>query len=275
MKKAFSTVACMEADYHQVIDYALQTGQNGIEIRMDDNGYLFGLNREEIPAMVDEMHKNNLEIVDIGTSICVGRYQSELIVKAVECLKLANMVGAKGIRIFPGSWYDKVNHCYSAADQDGMVRFFKELCEHAKQWNVEVWIETHNDYSEGKILKELLDAVDAPNLKIIWDIIHPIECGETPEETIAYLGNRIAHVHIKDGQYNQNDNSVEYRYTKPGEGTLPLKEILELLYKIGYDGYCSVEWESVWRKEIADIYDNVVAMLEDFSKWMKIGDFDV
>lgn len=273
MKKAFSTVACMTDDYRQVITCALQTGQKGIEIRLDQNGRLFGLEQRELSDMAEEIRKKDLEIVNLGTGICVGGYDSELLGQAEECLMQADMVGAKGIRIFPGRWYDRRNRCYPASDFDGMVRWFKEVCKIAAKRRTEVWIETHNDFSHSQALKPLLDAVNMPNLKIIWDVMHTIECGETPKETLDCLGDLIAHVHIKDGKPMPTDkmdicNPVEYYYTKPGEGEIPINKIMKLLQQYGYEGYYSVEWEAIWRREIADAYRDVKTMLEAFALWM-------
>lgn len=44
-----------------------------------------------------------------------------------------------------------------------------------------------------------MNDVDKPNCAVIYDIIHPLEAGEKPEETIALLGSQCVHVHVKDG----------------------------------------------------------------------------
>ena len=44
---------------------------------------------------------------------------------------------------------------------------------------IEVGIETHNEYATGQSLRKLLDDVNRLNIKIIWEIIHPIEDGES------------------------------------------------------------------------------------------------
>ena len=42
-----------------------------------------------------------------------------------------------------------------------------------------------------------------------------------------------------------------FTYTLPGEGDVPLGEMIGLLKQRGYDGYLSVEWEKHWVPALA------------------------
>jgi len=41
-------------------------------------------------------------------------------------------------------------------------------------------------------------------------------------------------------------------YCRPGEGIVPIPEILRSLKGIGFTGYVSVEWEKMWHPELED-----------------------
>ncbi len=267
MKKAFSTVACMECTYDEVVALAVKAGMQAVEIRLDDDGGLFGLGKEAVPEVKKCFKEKGIEISDLGTSVALFGYEEEKIAKAKECINLASEAGAAAIRIFLGNFAkrfsDPVTDSY-----EGIVDALKEICDIAEKCGIEIWVETHNAFSTGKVLAKLIEDVGCDNLKIIWDIIHPIEYGETPDETLKYLMGKIAHVHIKDGRHSGDSNKIDYIYTKLGEGELPVGKIVKLLEKSGYSGYLSLEWESAWRQEIRDEYDSIEKLLCDYNEFM-------
>lgn len=268
MKLGFSTVACMDSSYKEVAECAALAGIHNIEIRLDKNNKIFGLSEKELPEFMEYFKRKKLIISDLGTSVVLLDYEPEKVKKAKECIKLAAIVGTKGIRIFLAKFLKRFSDedffCY-----EGIVKALQELCEYARKYNIEIWIETHNAFSKGSVLKRLLDDVAYENLKIIWDIIHPLEQGELPEETVGYVGKYIAHVHIKDGVKREDKDLISYEYTKLGQGELPIAECVRLLTEIGYAGCFSLEWEREWRAEIRNIYDNTADVLQDFCIYMK------
>lgn len=267
MKRAFSTVACMGYSYKEIADCAVWANMDAVEIRLNDDGSICGLSEDELSEASTYFKAKNLVICDLGTSVNLVDYSKEQIEKAKGAVLLANQVGAKGIRVFLAPFV-KYHTDLQVYDFEGIVKALKELCVYAEEFGVEIWVETHNAFSTGACLKELLDAVACDNLKIIWDIIHPIEKGEMPEETMAYLGNRIAHVHIKDGKPFSDSNRINYVYTKLGEGTLPIKKIITMAMEKGYNGYFSLEWEKEWKVEIRDTFENLTDILEQYNHFL-------
>lgn len=65
--------------------------------------------------------------------------------------------------------------------------------------------------------------------------MHPLEEDETPQETMDYLGDRVAHIHIKDGTTDPDPEAISYVYGPIGEGEMPIKEIVTVLKKAGYE----------------------------------------
>ena len=104
---------------------------------------------------------------------------------------------------------------------------------------------------------------------MIWDMIHPVEDGEAPEETIAFLSKQCAHVHVKDGRPFDDAVMHDWKYTRLGEGILPIRHIIELLLQDGYEGFFSLEWEAKWREEIQFPDYAPEKVLEDYIKYMK------
>ena len=267
MKRGFSTVACMGSTYKEVLLSAKKNNMQGVEIRLDSDNRPFGLSGEELLDMVKEFSNAGVSITNLGTNIDLKGYNEVQIQLAKECIETAKLAGAKGIRIFLGNFV-KLFSDYGNYDYEGIVKSLQEICRYAQNTTVEVWIETHNEFSQGKVLKKLIDDVDSNSLKIIWDIIHPYEYSEHPEETMKYLSDRIAHVHIKDGSHKADEDAASYTYTQLGKGELPISEIVNILIENNYDGYLSLEWESAWKSEIRDIYNNLDDILDDYNKFM-------
>ena len=266
MKRAFSTVACMGKTYQEVAEYAKKTSL-AVEIRLDNDGGVLGLHGDDLKMLSDYFKENGVVVSNIGTSIALFDYETEKIESAKKHIESAKAVGASAIRVFLGRFIKKFSE-ENVHSYDGIVKALKELCEFAKEKEAEIWVETHNNFSTGKVLKKLCDDVGYENLKIIWDIIHPFEVGEMPKATLDYLGDKIAHVHIKDGKKHEDPDMIDYVYTTVGEGELPIKEIVNLLKDFGYKGYLSLEWENEWREEIKGKYTDILKLLSDYNAFM-------
>ena len=62
-------------------------------------------------------------------------------------------------------------------------------------------------------------------------------CGEKPDITIQNLGAYVRHVHLKNSE--EVNGETEYRLI--GEGTLPIRDMMNALRSVNYDGFISLE----------------------------------
>jgi len=268
MKTAFSTVACMGVSWQTVLSGAVRAGMDAVEIRMDDDGRIFGLPDTELDTVAQAFCKAGVQISDIGSGIRFADYDAAVVKRARQCVDQAAQLGARGVRVFPGSFVrrfsDPTPHNVAA-----MARFLREAADYAADKGVEIWIETHNEFSTGAAMRPLLLQAGRGSVKVIWDLIHPIEQGEMPEQTLTYLGDSIAHIHVKDGRKTQDPDQIDFLYTRLGEGELPLRDTLRMLGKSGYTGYYSLKWENAWRPEIRGLYSSLDALLADWNTFLQ------
>lgn len=250
-KLCFSTLPCMDYDSKQLAKLCEDFNIQGVEVRQKDNG--------------DFVKGNEINIVDLGTGICLLGYDVEKIDSAKKILADIENTDISAIRIFLGNFAVMKTYAKNAVDYEGIVEAITEMADSTQK---EIWIETHNEFATGRVLKMLLNDINRDNVKVIWDIIHPIEDFEQPEETWEYIGNKIAHVHIKDGKRSDNPLKHDYEYTPLGEGELPIKEILELLKEKKFNGYISLEWESVWREELKKYDNRIETVLKQFTDFI-------
>ena len=250
MKLAFSTLICPDGTAAELRSLCENFGIDGVELRTSD---------ETVPEL------NGLNITDIASSFCLLGYDEDLLLKMKGVLVCIERAGIGAIRVFLGNFRRRHDDPAREIDYDGIVRMLRELCDST---GCEIWVETHNEFATGRVLKKLMEDVDRSNIKIIWDIMHPYEDGELPEETYSYIGKYIAHVHIKDGRRKEDPVWHDFEYTPLGEGEVPIREITALLEKNGYNGYYSLEWENMWRGELKQLGWSVEDILTRFTDYM-------
>ena len=265
MKRTFSSLACMEASLPQLVDYALGAGYDTLEIRLDKQDNICGLSQDALP--LDLLKEKGVSILDLGTGVSITDYVPEKIAAANRCADLAAFVGAKGIRLFVGAHVQSLTEV-PKQNIEGIIRAVNEIAAYAAPLGVEIWLEIHSWFSTGKNMKLILDHVTQKNVKLIWDVIHSVEFNETPEETMALVGDYVAHVHIKDGKRPQEPDKYRWQLTAHGEGELPTAQVLSLLKKAGYSGYLSLEWESAWHPELNSLYEDIPALLKAYNDYM-------
>jgi len=83
----------------------------------------------------------------------------------------------------------------------------------------------------------------------LWDAHHTFaESGEDPKFTVRQLGPWIRHTHLKDSVGQGGDR----KYVLTGRGNVPIKEQIEALRSIDYQGFYGFEWERVWHPDLED-----------------------
>ena len=254
MKRAFSTLCCLDYSFEDVLNLALSSGMDGVELRIDDK-------RLETIVDVSEtgklFKKKGIRICDVASSIFLnGKNLPDTAKKYVD---LAAQLGAVAVRVFAGG-----KNADGACNVSGIAEALAELCDYASKYGVEIWLETHSEVSTGNVCRDIVDLAGKDNLKILWDVLHSIEYGEALAETVEYVGDVISHVHLKDGI--PSEDKIEYILTDLGDGEFPFGEVKAVLDSIGYDGYYSLEWESPWCPEIRHIYSDPRDLLKRYNE---------
>ncbi len=84
---------------------------------------------------------------------------------------------------------------------------------------------------------ELLERVDSPALKLVWDTGNSVPHGLDAWDYYAAVKDHVVYVHIKDGVM-QDGKTI---YTYPGEGDGRVRDVLADLRGRGYAGGLSIE----------------------------------
>jgi sugar phosphate isomerase/epimerase len=278
---SFSTLACPDWALGEIATNASAYGYNGVEIRMIE-GQTDLLARPEfadsaLPLNLDMLELLRLEVCGLSSSVRFDHLdriarEEELAVGKLY-IDLARRMGARFVRVFgdvlPGEDQPAARHEVLRNIAGGLDNLAEYSDMHGG--TVDILIETHGDFTDSRLMLELLVHVRSPRVGVLWDTHHPWRFhGEPVAETYQKLKPWIRHTHWKDSVAQEptelsseaaaaqalarstNRGHRTASYVPFGTGEFPAAQTLKLLLEGGYDGWFSLEWEKAWHPQLAD-----------------------
>ncbi len=252
MKIAFSTLACPNSSWQDIVAMAKDLDFDGIEIRGlgDDISAMRAqpFTDGAIPDTSELLRSMRLTIPCFSSECCLkGATSSEENLRELAAyIELAAKLKTPFIRVLA----DDTAHISGEDVDDGfIIAQLAEILPFAEAKGVTLLIETNGVYADTARLRRLLENTKSDHVAALWDMHHPYRyAGEAPEKTVQNLGAYIKYVHIKDSI--MQDGKAAYRMM--GEGDLPIDEMIMALRSINYDGYVSLEWVKRWSADLED-----------------------
>ena len=242
IKLATMTSVCPDWNLDQIVEGMTRHGYRGLEPRVGW-GHAAGLELD-MPALEREAVRKRIEqeglaICCVATGARFATPDPEELDKHIEetrrAIDLAADLGAPVIRTFGGA--------RGGGELHGIVHrtaeAYKRVMDQAQEKGVIVLMETHDEWCVSAQVRAVVEKVDHPNLRVLWDLMHPQRFMERPEETMRTIGHLTAHLHAHDGRYESVDGRIVT--VGLGEGDLDHATPLRLLNGAGFDGYFSVE----------------------------------
>jgi sugar phosphate isomerase/epimerase len=241
MRLAFTTLACPAWSLERVVEAAHAHGYAGVELRLLDGETIEpGIGAAERRRVRSTLEAAGLPVVALDTSVRLAAVDpAAAAVELRAMLELAAEWGAPLVRVFGGGPPD-----------DAMVRLLASAAADAERLGVGIAVETHDHLSSAAAVAGLLARVENPAAGALWDVLHTYRMGETPDAAMALLGDRLLHVHVKDGRHPPDGEAWDLALL--GEGDVPIAATLRALAGHGYRGWLAVEWEKKWHPEIAE-----------------------
>jgi sugar phosphate isomerase/epimerase len=176
------------------------------------------------------------------------REQEELYV--LSGIDTAVTLNTKLLRIFSGNVKDNISY---EQGKEWILQSLSKVSKYAEEKGVTLVLENHGFFAgKSNQVKEIIETIHSPYLKSTSDVGNFILVEENPLDAVANLNNHIGYIHFKDFKYVGDDESVyssisgkHFQGVILGKGDVPLKEIVDYLNKIGYNGYLSIEYEGV------------------------------
>ena len=267
MRICFSTLACPTWTLSQVVEIAVSSGYEGIELRfLEGEDSLWKLPAFQGSALATSKRM----IADRGLSIaCVGtscrfhspdaqereRWEEE----GKRMAELAAALGAPGIRVFG----DKIQ---PGEDRDAtrvwIAEGIRNLAEKTRKNGVEVWLETHGDFASSAETMQIVRESGCADIGVVWDPANAFtDRKEQPSEAAAAFGSALRHLHLRDLDCHDG----EWQPVLTGEGKFPVRQIVARVEKLGYAGFLSFEWEKKWRPALAE----PELAIPQFAQWFR------
>lgn len=243
MKICFTSLAYPELKLADVLMRAETMGFDGVELRVADDGVHL---RPEYPltqSLLSLLSSFKVPVTFLSSylklSDLVGSGRAEALSLGGRLVRMASDIGAAGVRVYGGEL---------AADLGlGLERIagaYRELARQAVEHGVEILVETHDYLAETQRLARLVGLAD--EVKLLYDPANIIYSGGVHREAFRIISKNIAHVHLKDFV----TISGKRIFTPPGEGVVPLQEIVFDLKNKSYADFLSVEWERFWHRDL-------------------------
>lgn len=123
---------------------------------------------------------------------------------------------------------------------DRLYRSCEELARHAEKVGVHIVVEPlttmeSNVFKNANDLIDLFEHVDSDYLMGMMDIVPPFQQQEQMMSYFSKLGEKMYHLHIIDS------DGTSDAHVMPGEGVLPMKELLEEIRDLPYERTATIE----------------------------------
>jgi|SRR5579862_1828981 len=243
-----STLGCAELSLPEIGKLLSEFGLRELELRAVDG-------RTDLPQWATDkgwtplratalLAKHQLRFGVAGSSFKLVGNDGKSRADMVAFCQWADSWGAQYVRAFGGGTWGQP---LTEADFDQAAQTVAWWQQERKQrgWRTELLLETHDGFSASGPCRNLLARLQEP-IGIIWDSHHTWRLGgETPHESWSKLSAWIRHVHVKDSIARPSARHP-YTYVLPGDGQMPLGQVVEVLNEHQYTGAISLEWERLW-----------------------------
>ena len=264
MKYSFTNLACPDWDLEKIASKAAEYGYDGVELRSHaDNLCLYPnpplSHRKYVRDIFD---KYKLDICCISAYSQFASSDEKILEQnkqiLIDDIILARDLNAPAVRSFLGENKDLTNEQvieYAAP-------YLNYCADFAELLGVKIVFETHDVWCGGDLMKLAFGKIKSKGAAILWDVGNNHAAGESVAEFFDIIGEKCAHVHLKD--FNKDENG-KIKYCMTGDGEVEIKECIERLKSADYRGYISFEWEKRWHPEI----EEPEIALPQFIKYMR------
>jgi len=244
MRVSFTTYSAPTWSLDRHIAVATATGCDGLELRnLDGQPIDPAMPGDRRSAIADAVANAGLEICVVGSgsrfAFPSADERRREIERAIAFVELADAWHAPIVRVFggnydPGPSDDEVN--------GWVAESLREVAVAADAHGIRLALETHDAFATGRRVRRVLDLADHTGIGVVWDFAHPVRNGETVAQTWELIHRDVIHAHFKDMKLTGGGRDG-WESVGPGEGDLPLADMVRRLVQSKYNGYVSTEWE--------------------------------
>ena len=264
MKLAYHGATSMNSDLATDVKASVHAGFKALEIwatKVDD--YLKDHSLTELKDLFDT---NHLEPASISSIEFIAFRGSEFVEVEDRCRELCSISEALGCRTLvvvpsPTPQIEPTGDTARDLDfpwpkvVDEYIGVLRALADIAQPYGIRLAFEFIGSawcsVRTPKGAYEIIQKTDRPNVGVNLDACHFYGGGGELNEIDQLDPDRIYAFHLDDMEDLPKEAITDAHRLLPGQGVIPLDDILGRLKKIGYDGLCSVELfrEEYWRMD--------------------------
>ena len=253
MKKGISIWSFPAMSLNDSFALAKKAGFEGVEVALDEKNGEITLNstEKELLEIKKQASNNGIELYSVASGLYWSYFLNDddekvrikardIVKKQLEC---ASVLGCESILVIPGC----VNAEFAAPGKivDYETSYYRSLesvklvKEYAAQYKVEIGLENvWNKFLLSPLeMRSFIDAVDSEWVGSYLDIGNTLAFGY-PEHWISTLNKRIKKVHFKD--YRTEAGGL-HGFVDLLAGDVNYPAVVEMLGKVGYDGWVTAE----------------------------------
>ncbi len=189
---------------------------------------------------------HNLSALPVDTAVLAPAYR-EHITTLQRCIDVAQALGTNLVRIF--SFRKEMvlfgaEPIISKGTWATLLDRLEEPLRIADDADITLVIETaiSGNVTSALLARKLIDELDVPHLKVLWDPCSSLYCTEVPyPDGYEVIREHIAHVHLKDGVVNLPAATFDFCAMRQGQMAPYYNDIVSALKRDGYDGTISLE----------------------------------
>lgn len=243
---ALDTLTIKPASLERKLDLAGEAGFPGVSLQADEvEGYLAaGRTTSDIAQMMARFHVAPVAIG--GATGWLHGTDTERRQALVAASRLASLAQSLGCDLLVAAPLAPMG------DPDEAASRLRALCETTALTHTRCGLELTPEVKDVATAWRLAHAANHPGAGLILDTFHFCQSGSRLEDLAKVPAERIFLVQVSDAE---DGPPAHRRRVLPGEGVLPLGELLGVLRELGYGGYFSLKVpnEGYWHGDLARV----------------------
>ncbi len=243
-------------DFEYALDTMVETGLAYVELQYlweKQVGELTDADIQRVKGLIADrdlkvscISHHNLSALPLETATDAPDYRAH-ITTLRRCIDVAQALGTDLVRIFSFRKEMVLFGAEPIISEGAWATLLKRLEEPlriADDAGITLVLETaiSGNVTSAYLARKLIDDLEAPHLKVLWDPCSSLYCTEVPyPDGYEVIREHIAHVHLKDGVVNLPAATFDFCAMRQGQMDAYYNDIVNALKRDGYDGAVSLE----------------------------------
>lgn len=215
------------------LDRAYELGLDGVEL------YAIPTEKQVLIKIKRRAMELGLDIASYSIPCSATKPDADALKNAKSSVDIGSLLGAPAMRVDTGGIPEGMSEEQAF---DNTASFFKELAAYAGEYGITLGLENHSPISNtGEKVEKIVKVVDSPWFGLTIDFGN-FGRGEEAYESVRIAAQYAVFAHAKMYDIGMK---TDYCSSPPWleEKNLDYARIIDVLMKVGYSGYLSIEYE--------------------------------